>query len=211
MHTPNEHESHDKRASMQEGYEVTDVSVQGILVFLVGLFVSVGVFFVLCFGLGKVINYSLVKRDGAADKWNANPAREAGKLKNMESNPAGAQQQLKQLTQTFPTPRLQSDDGNQDVANLHEREDLLLDHYSWLDDAHTKVRIPIERAMELIAQRGLPVAEKPAQSEPLMAGDSAPTVTAPLTDGFARTGFEQQEMAAPKQAGEQASAKANNN
>jgi len=210
MHTPNEHESHDKRASMQEGYEVTDVSVQGILVFLVGLFVSVGVFFVLCFGLGKVINYSLEKRDGAPNKWNANTAQEGGKLRNMESNPAGAQQELKQLTQTFPTPRLQSDDGNQDVANLHAREDLLLDHYSWVDASHTKVRIPIERAMELIAQRGLPVAEKPAQSEPLMAGDSVPVVTAPLTDGFAPTGFEQQEMAAPKTAGEQASTKANN-
>ena len=41
---------------MREGYEVTDVSVQGIMVFLVGLFVSVGVFFVFCFGMGKVIN-----------------------------------------------------------------------------------------------------------------------------------------------------------
>jgi hypothetical protein len=211
MHTPNEHESHDKRASVKEGYEVTDVSVQGIMVFLVGLFVSVGVFFVLCFGLGKVINYSLVKRDGPPDKWNASPVQQAGKLKNMESNPAAAQQELKQLTQTFPTPRLQSDDGNQDVANLHARENLLLDHYSWVDDSHTKVRLPIERAMELIAQRGLPVAAKPAQSEPLMAGDSAPVVTAPLTNGFAPTGFEQQEMASPAQPGEQASAKANNN
>jgi len=210
MHTPNEHESHDKRASMKEGYEVTDVSVQGIMVFLVGLFVSVGVFFVLCFGLGKVINYGLAKQDGPTNRWNANSVASAGKLKNMESNPAGAQQELKQLTQSFPTPRLQTDDGNQDLANLHEREDLLLGHYSWVDESHTKVRIPIERAMELIAQRGLPVAEKPAQQEPLMAGDSVPVVHAPLTDGFARTGFEQQEMAAPKEAGEQASTKANN-
>jgi hypothetical protein len=210
MHTPNEHESHDKRASMKEGYEVTDVSVQGIMVFLVGLFVSVGVFFVLCFGLGKVINYGLAKQDGPTNRWNANQVASAGKLKNMESNPAAAQQELKQLTQTFPTPRLQTDDGNQDVANLHAREDLLLAHYSWADGSHTKVRIPIDRAMELIAQRGLPVAEKPAQQEPLMAGDSAPVVHAPLTDGFARTGFEQQEMAAPKEAGEQASTKANN-
>jgi len=210
MHTPNEHESHDKVASVQEGYEVTDVSVQGIMVFLVGLFVSVGVFFVLCFGLGKVINYGLAKRDGPANKWTANTAQEAGKLKNMESNPAGAQQELKQLTQTFPTPRLQTDDGNQDLANLHAREDLLLDHYSWVDDGHTKVRIPIERAMELIARHGLPVAEKPAPSEPLMAGDSTPVVTAPLTNGFAPTGFEQQEMAPAKEAGEQASSKANN-
>lgn len=210
MHTPNEHESHDKRASMQEGYEVTDVSVQGIMVFLVGLFVSVGVFFVLCFGLGKVINYSLAKRDGPPNKWNASTVQGAGKLKNMESNPAQQQQQLKQLTQTFPTPRLQTDDGNQDLVNLNEREDLLLDHYSWADEAHTKVRIPIERAMELIAQRGLPVAEKPAQTEPLMAGDSVPVVQAPLTDGFARTGFEQEEMSPTRAAGEQSSSKANN-
>ncbi len=210
MHTPNEHESHDKRASVQEGYEVTDVSVQGIMVFLVGLFVSVGVFFVLCFGLGKVINYGLAKQDGPTNRWNANPVASAGKLKNMESNPAQQQQELKQLTQTFPTPRLQTDDGNQDLANLHEREDLLLAHYSWVDQSHTKVRIPIERAMELIAQRGLPVAEKPVQQEPLMAGDSVPVVQAPLTNGFARTGFEPAEMSPTKAAGEQASTKADN-
>jgi len=47
--------------------------------------------------------------------------------------------------------------------------------------------------MQLIAQHGLPVA--PAeQTEPLMAGDRVPVVTAPLTDGFARTGYEQQYM-----------------
>jgi len=190
MHTPNEHESHDKPASMREGYEVTDVSVQGIMVFLTGLFISVGVFFVLCYGLGIVFNNILKKSDGPPNKWNASTAAPSGKLKHMESNPAEVQQHLQQLTQTFPTPRLQQDDGNQDVANLHAREDLLLDHYSWADDSHTKVRIPIDRAMALIAQRGLPVAEKPAQGQ-LMAGDSTPVVQAPLTNGFARTGFEQ--------------------
>ena len=64
--------------------------------------------------------------------------------------------------------------------------------------------------MELIAQRGLPVAEKAAQQEPLMAGDSVPVVQAPLTDGFARTGFEQAEMSPTRAAGEQASTKADN-
>ena len=191
MHTPEEHESHDKKASLQEGYEVTDVSVQGIIVFLTGLFISVGVFFVLCYGLGIVFNNILKKSDGPPDKWNASIAAPSGKLKHMESNPAAVQQQLKQLTQTFPTPRLQADDGNQDLANLHAREDLLLDHYSWVDDSRTKVRIPIERAMELVAQRGLKVAPEPAESEKLMAGDSKPVVQVPLTDGFARTGYEQ--------------------
>jgi hypothetical protein len=193
MHTPDphEHDSHDMPASLKEGYEVTDVSVQGIMVFLTGLFISVGVFFVLCYGLGIVFNNILKKTDGPVDKWNASGAAAAGKLKNMESNPAAEQQQLQQLTQTFPTPRLQSDDGNQDLADLHAREDLLLGHYSWVDSSRTKVRIPIDRAMELIAQRGLPVAAQPAASTPLMVGDARPVVQAPLTDGFARTGFEQ--------------------
>ena len=48
------------------------------------------------------------------------------------SNPE-LQNKVAELTQQFPTPRLQIDDGNQDVADLHEREDLLLDNYSWVD------------------------------------------------------------------------------
>jgi hypothetical protein len=206
------HDSHVERGhrpSIEEGYEVTDVSVQGILVFLVALFLSLGVFFVFCFGMGKVINNALEKHDGPVDKWHA--AAPASNLRSMESNPAGEQQELHRLTQTFPTPRLQTDDGNQDVANLHEREDLLLDHYSWIDRSQGKVRIPIDRAMELIAQRGLPVAPAATSTETLMAGDSKPVVQMPLTDGFARTAFEQEEESAARVAGEQASTKANNN
>lgn len=39
----------------------------------------------------------------------------------------------------------------------------------------------------------------PEQTEPLMAGDRAPVVTMPLTDGFARTGYEQQYLETLKQ------------
>jgi hypothetical protein len=211
MHTPDEHESKNKPSSVREGYEVTDVSVPGIVVFLIGLFVSVGVFFVFCFGMGKVINNALLKRDGPSNKWNASTAAEAGKLKNMESNPAGEQIQLQQLTQTFPTPRLQVDDGAQDLVDLHRREDLLLGYYSWVDQSKGKVRIPIQRAMELIAQRGLPVQPSSTSTQPLMFGDSVPTVKPPLTDGFARTAFEQEEDTEARLPGEQASTKANNN
>jgi len=208
MHTP-EHESHDKQASMKEGYEVTDVSVQGILVFLTGLFISVGVFFVFCYVIGILINNGLKKTDGPVDRWNAVSETRPGKLE-MQSNPAEQQQKLQQLAQRFPTPRLQVDNGDQDLLQLHEREDLLLDHYSWVDDSHTKVRIPIERAMELIALHGLPVVKEPEPTEPLMAGDSRPVVQMPLTDGFARTGYEQEVLGATRAAGEQTSSKANN-
>ncbi len=206
MHTPDshghhrnpEHDSHVEpghKPSIDEGYEVTDVDTRGILVFLAGLFICVGVFFVFCFGMGILINNGLKKHDGPLDKWNATAENSAGKLKNMESNPAGEQQELQHLTQKFPTPRLQVDDGNQDIANLHEREDLLLDHYSWIDRSQGKVRIPIERAMELIAERGLPVVPA-TQPETLMTGDQKPTIQIPLTNGFARTAYEQEQAAA---------------
>lgn len=214
MHTPEEHESHestDKASSVREGYEVTDVSIPGVAVFLTGLFIAVGVFFVFCFGMGKVINNALIKRDGPSNKWNASTAAEAGKLKNMQSNPAGEQIQLQRLTQTFPTPRLQTDDGNQDLVDLNKREDLLLDHYSWVNQSQGKVRIPIERAMQILAQRGLPVEPAAASPQSLMFGDSAPTVQIPLTDGYARTAYEQEEESGSRLPAEQASTKANNN
>lgn len=208
MQQHSEHESHDKSSSVREGYEVTDVSVQGIIVFLVGLALSLAVFFVFCFGMGKVINNALQKRDGPPNRWNQGNA-EAGKTYHIQSDPAIQQKQLNQLTHAFPTPRLQDDDGNLDTADLHAREDLLLDNYSWLDRSKGTVRIPIERAMELIVQRGLAVEQPPQPVEQLMAGDKAVSIQVPLTDGFARTAYEQ-ELRESRAPGEQSSAKVNN-
>ena len=60
------------------------------------------------------------------------------------------------------------------------------------------MRIPIDRAMELIAQRGLPVSAAGASGK-LLAGDEQVRVTPPLTSGFARTGYELDAMEARKQ------------
>lgn len=177
------------------GYETTDVNVGGVVVFLAGLSGFLLVFFVFCFVMGKVINNAFLKEDGPVDKWhlqqNATGPAGAGKpgekRQNLASNPAMQQRELQQMTNAFPTPRLQMDDGNQDLADLHAREDLLLENYS---SNKGTTRIPIERAMELVAQRGLPVVGGPAGGEQRMAGDPVMAVTAPLTNGFARTGYE---------------------
>jgi hypothetical protein len=174
------------------GYEVTDVNVNGIVVFLASLGAFVAVFFVFCFGMGKVINTAILKSDGPPNKWNMIGAQPQGKRQDLTSNAVMEQNQLNQMVQRFPTPRLQIDDGNQEIAEMHTREDLLLNNYTWIDRAGGKVRIPISRAMQIIAEHGLPVAPQEEQTELLMAGDRVPVVTMPLTDGFARTGYEQQ-------------------
>jgi hypothetical protein len=191
-HDPNSH-SYNPGAD-SPGYEVTDVNVKGIVVFLASLFAFVGVFFIFCFGMGKVINTAILKSDGPPNKWNMIGAQPTGKRQDLTSNAVMEQNQLNQMVQRFPTPRLQIDDGNQEIAEMHAREDLLLNYYSWVDRSSGKVRIPIARAMQIIAEHGLPVAPEEQTIEPLMAGDRPPVVTVPLTDGFARTGYEQQYM-----------------
>lgn len=178
------------------GYERSDVRVTGIVVFLTALSIFVAVAGVLSYGIGKLINAHMDREDGPTSKWAKTV--DVRQLGNLPNNPE-MQRKVAELTQTFPTPRVQLDDGNEDVAELHQREDLLLQNYSWIDRSQGKVRIPIEQAMQLIAQRGLPVAPA-AQQETLMTGDSKPTVQIPLTNGFARTAYEQAQ--APAEAAE---------
>ena len=178
------------------GYEQTDVKVTGIIVFLTSLAIFVAVTGVVTYGIGKLINAHLDKEDGPTSKWTQDTDKEIRKLGNLPTNPE-LQDKIAQMTKKFPTPRVQTDDGNQDVADLHAREDLLLDNYTWVDQSKGTVRIPIERAMEIIAQKGLPVAP-PVQQAPLLAGDNKPTITVPLTSGFARTGYEQDQAAAQR-------------
>lgn len=186
---PKQHLSDD---SVREGYELTDASTGGIAVFLIGLAVSVGIFFAVCYVFGTVINNGLNKADGPTNRWKA--PYQVAPTKALRSNAQLEQEQLSKLSQEFPHPQLQLDDGNTDLAALHDREDLLLNYYSWVDQSKGTVRIPIQRAMELIAQRGLPVAPT-EQHQPLMTGDSTPTVQMPLTDGFAPTAYDQQVQA----------------
>jgi hypothetical protein len=194
---------HGKRSSDSPGYETTDINVNGVAVFLAGLFGAVLIFFVFCFVMGRVINNAIAKADGPVTKWNqmsdfAGAKATGGKRQDLASNPEIEQKQLQQITSTFPAPRLDIDDGNQATADLHAREDLLLDHYSVETDGGS-VRIPIARAMELIAQRGLPVSAEPATATVQMAGDVKHVVQAPLTDGFARTEYELDVIAAREQ------------
>lgn len=172
------------------GYERSDIRVTGIVVFLTALAIFVVVTGVLSYGIGKVINAELNKQDGPDNHWTKSV--NVRQLGNMPNSP-DLQNKVSALVQQFPTPRLQEDDGLQDIANLHAREDLLLEHYTTIDGQPGKVRIPIERALEIIAQRGLPVAPA-AQTGPVMTGDHTPRVTAPLTTGFVRTAYEMEKL-----------------
>ena len=59
-----------------------------------------------------------------------------------------------------PEPRLQTD-PRQDLADMQAKEDEQLQSYGWVDKNAGVVRIPIEDAIRLTLQRGLPARTEP--------------------------------------------------
>ncbi|HXR38971.1 MAG TPA: hypothetical protein VN776_07755 [Terracidiphilus sp.] len=192
MSTHNHESGHEpEEIDASAGYEQADVRVTGIVVFLTALAIFVAVTGALCYGIGMMINAHMAKVDGPTTKWQKDKTVDVRGLGNLANSPA-LQNKMAELTRQFPTPRLQTDDGNQEIADLHAKEDLLMNNYSWVDGPQgspRRVRIPIDKAIELLAQRGLPVTPAVVQA-PLMTGDIKPVVATPLTNGFARTGYE---------------------
>jgi hypothetical protein len=80
-----------------------------------------------------------------------------------------------------PAPRLQTYPFD-DVKGLRRDEARLLEQYSWVDKNAGTVRIPVSRAIELLAEKGLPhrVAPAPAGVPPVApAAPPAPAATHP--------------------------------
>ncbi len=61
-----------------------------------------------------------------------------------------------------PEPRLRVV-APTEMQELRAGEDAVLKDYGWVNHAKGAVRIPIDRAMQLLAERGLPVAGKKSQ------------------------------------------------
>jgi hypothetical protein len=63
-----------------------------------------------------------------------------------------------------PAPRLQPE-PLKELSQMHENEEALLDSYGWIDAAKGTVRIPIDQAIDIVAQKGLPVKVSPAGAD----------------------------------------------
>ena len=62
-----------------------------------------------------------------------------------------------------PEPRLE-ETPTVDLARMRAAEDAYLNSYGWIDQRNGIVRIPIDRAIDLLAQRGLPARQAPPPS-----------------------------------------------
>ena len=109
------------------GHETTDVNVWAIGKFAIGLVIVCVVSIALLFGLLKFFQ-----------------SREETSVANTV-----------EPTKMFPQPQLQKT-PIPDLKAIRDEEDKLLNGYAWVDQPKGVVRIPVDRAIEVLAQRGLP-------------------------------------------------------
>jgi len=67
--------------------------------------------------------------------------------------PASPFENVRQLP---PEPRLQTE-APQDLRQYRADQDKILESYGWVDQKANVVRIPVDRAMDILLQRGYPV------------------------------------------------------
>lgn len=92
------------------------------------------------------------------DKFEENRQPPQAPLAAETPNPRSAsKQQIEDgINTSFPLPRLEKDERFELTDEINRQNEELAG-YSYVDEKSGTVRIPIERAMELVAQRGLPV------------------------------------------------------
>jgi len=126
--------------SVEAGHELRDLSPKAIALFALSLALLLGVVFLVTYFLNE--HYATVQIRTQAQPSPLSAAREP-----------------------TPEPRLAVTPGA-DLKALRAAEDSMLKSYGWIDAKNGIVRIPVDRAIEILAQRGLPTrAQKREQTQ----------------------------------------------
>ena len=124
------------------GYEREDLSPKGVFSFLAGLAI-----FILVVHLGLTGIFHLMESRQKAIQPQLNPLVRTTEADTRKISP--------DEVKSFAEPRLETDEVGQ-LTRQRENEEKTLNTYGWVDQKAGVAHIPIDRAMELIAQRGLP-------------------------------------------------------
>lgn len=141
-------------------YEHQDLRASGIIYFLLSLLIVT----MLCmFGIKGL--YAYLDRRSRSSQPEVNPL-----ITNVSPDTRHVAPGYPQTV--FPSPKLEEDERGQLNAILTNEEKTLYS-YGWVDEKAHTVHIPIERAMDLLVQRGLPVRPENASQENRAGGGTA--------------------------------------
>jgi hypothetical protein len=150
---PDELHMNEHHEEMQ--FERSDLSPTAIIAFLIGL----AVFGVLVhFVIAGMLRY--MDRTEQVRQTKLGPA-----MPSLRPTQPDTRSVKPQDIDQFPEPRLE---GNEriEINSFRLNEEKLLHSYGYVDQQRGVVRIPIERAMQLIAERGLPTRPQAGAAPP---------------------------------------------
>ena len=143
-------------------YEHQDLGPSGIVYFLVTLLVVTALCMVGLKGLYAFLDHRVRETQPAVNPLASNVPKDT-----LHIRPGYPQT-------AFPSPRLEEDERGQ-LTSIRQTEDDELYSYGWVDEKAGTVRIPIDRAMDLLVQRGLPVRPQEAANNLDDAGNDMAT------------------------------------
>jgi hypothetical protein len=149
-------EIHPANSPGNGGYERQDIGVAPVVYFLLALVVAGGLVHFVVSGL-----YSYLEKTSRAQQTPVSPL-----VTNAPADTRHLSADYRDyLKQNFPAPQLEIDERNQlDKIRIDEAQ--TLSTYDWVDQKAGTVRIPIDRAMDLLVQRGLPVRTQASTAAP---------------------------------------------
>jgi hypothetical protein len=132
-------------------YERRDIGVGGVLYFLAGLAACGVIIYFIVNGVFSYLNKRYEAEQQPVSPLVTNRIPDARHLP-----PEYHGDYEKYLRQNFPAPQLEINERTE-LNEIRLREEDTLSTYGWVDQKAGVVRIPIDRAMDLLVQRGLPV------------------------------------------------------
>ncbi len=159
---------HPVKTSGHGDYERRDIGVSGVVYFLIGLAVAAVIIHLIVAGLYKVLENRFEARQTALSPLVTNAAKDTRNLPPEYKSDSESADYEKYLQKNFPEPQLETNERTE-LNKIRLREENTLSTYDYVDKNAGTVRIPIDRAMELLAQRGLPVREQPSASTAIAA------------------------------------------
>jgi hypothetical protein len=130
------------------GFEQEDLSPQGVFYFMGGLAVLGVVIYFILVGMYRYLDHY--------DRTHQAPANPMATAIGVDPQTMTYPQIQSQVQNTFPKPVLEYSEQTQYTDEL-KKENEILSSYDWVDQKSGVVRIPIDRAIDLLAQQGLPV------------------------------------------------------
>jgi len=141
-------------------YERRDISVAGVLYFLLALVIGGVMVHFIAQGLFKYLDNRFENSQPPASPLVKNAPSDTRRIPPQYNG-----DYQKYLEDQFPAPQLEINERTE-LNDIRRREETILSTYGWVDQNAGTVHIPIDRAMDLLAQRGLPVRQQQGQENP---------------------------------------------